>query len=496
LSRVSLGARIDAWIDGWTAQHGGWRPPLQFLALFVLTWTTFNIVSQASVGLHMDVVEVYDWSRHLSAGYSKHPPLNALIAWTWLRFFPASDWSMHLMAMVVAAGALFGADLVARRYLTGDKRLIALVLLMLTPFYQFHADNFSTNQAMLLTWPIATFGFLRAFERRTIGSSIFAGVAAGAAMLAKYYSIYLIASFAVAVAVHPARWRYLGSWSPCLSTIAGLAVMAPNLFWLKTNGLQPLHYAYQVHAAPSLWAILGADLRYLAEAPAYMALGLIAFWVVVRPGRTTLAGALWPRAPQILLPPISAPFLGFIPTPLWTMQSWFLLPILLLSFEEVQMPRPATKRLLMLLAALTGGTLLVSPAVAVARHLHPDRRAYYRGAAQMLTQLWRESTGRPVTIVRGDPEMAYAIGYYSPDHPDPAPASGVNVAAPWVTASRLAHEGSAQICIEGDAWYPPEQCRREARPGTRVVDFMLANQFLWLAGQPRRFSILITPPRR
>src|SRR5262249_4476676 len=151
----------------------------------------------ASLGLHPDLIEVFAWSQHPSAGYAKHPPLAGLIAAAWFAVFPAADWSFHLLAMVNAAIGLYAVDLIARRYVDGDKRLLVLLLLLCLPFYQFHAQRFSTNQTLLSTWPIATYCFLRSFGSRALAWSAAAGATAALAMLGKYYSAFLIAGFVI-----------------------------------------------------------------------------------------------------------------------------------------------------------------------------------------------------------------------------------------------------------------------------------------------------------
>jgi hypothetical protein len=140
----------NAWFDA-----TGDRAVGLFLVLFVLAWTLFQVLSYASIDLHPDLVELYGWGRHPSPGYYKHPPLGGLIAALWFGLFPAQDWAFHLLAMVNAAVGLYATDLIARRYLDGDKRLAVLLLLLLTPFYQFHGQRFASNQTLLSTWPVA-----------------------------------------------------------------------------------------------------------------------------------------------------------------------------------------------------------------------------------------------------------------------------------------------------------------------------------------------------
>jgi hypothetical protein len=153
---------LGAWFD---SERSGWAVWI-LLALFVVVWTAFHTISNAAIDLRDDITEIYTWSRTLRPGYYKHPPLGALMAAPWFTLFPATDWSFRLFAMLNAALALFAVDLIARRYLTGDKRLLALLLLLLTPFYQFFSERFASNQTLLATWPLATYCFLRAFETR------------------------------------------------------------------------------------------------------------------------------------------------------------------------------------------------------------------------------------------------------------------------------------------------------------------------------------------
>ena len=139
---------------------------LRILILFIAAWTAFQSLSFSSVGVHPDLTEIFGWSMHPQASYFKHPPLAALMVRGWFTVFPAADWSFHLLAMTNAAVGLFFVDLIARRYLDRDRRIFVLLFLLMTPFYQFHGQRFASNQALLSTWPIAVYCFLRSFEHR------------------------------------------------------------------------------------------------------------------------------------------------------------------------------------------------------------------------------------------------------------------------------------------------------------------------------------------
>jgi hypothetical protein len=140
---------VERLAGAWFDREPGGRATFILLALFVAVWTLFQIVSFSSLDLHFDKAEIYGWSQHPSAGYYPHPPVAALVVAVWFSVFPAADWSYHLLAMSNAALALFAIDLIARRYLTGDKRLFVLLFLLLTPFYQFHSFNFNANDTAI-----------------------------------------------------------------------------------------------------------------------------------------------------------------------------------------------------------------------------------------------------------------------------------------------------------------------------------------------------------
>ena len=495
-------------IDAWYNLERSGRATWILLALFVLAWTTFQVLAFASIDLHPDLTEIYAWSRHPSAGYYKHPPLPALVAAGWFAVFPVADWSIHLLAIVTSALALFVVDLIARRYLSGDKRLLALLLLLLTPFYQFHGQRFNNNQVLLWAWPLATYCFLRAFETRAIVWAAATGAATALAMLGKYYSIYLVAALVVAALAHPARWTYLRSPSPWISAIVGIVTLAPHLHWLVTTGAEPFKYAYAVHGEASLMLLVAGSAIYVLGAVGYVALPIAIYLLAVRPDRRTLADALWPADPDrrmlvvllavmILLPALSAPFLGLLVTSLWTMEAWFLLPIILLAPTTVVLLRRNAVRVAFFVLVLTAVMLVVAPLIAWTRHTRDDQqgRSFYRLVSDEIMREWRRHTDRPLTIVMGDLNTVPAVSFYTTDHPDSVPDFVLRV-VPWVTAERLKREGWAMVCRQDDVLCVSEAVRRSSvEPRAGRSDIEVARRYLGKFGKSERFMLIIVPPK-
>jgi len=501
---ASISRTVDAWYDAADSGRAMWI----VLALFVACWTSFDIIANASVGVHGDVAEAYAWGQHPQAGYFKHPPLSGLLAGAWSTVFPAADWAFYLLATINAAVGLYFIDRIARLYLQGDKRAMALLLVLLTPFFQFIGSIFNANQVLLSTWPMATFCFLQAFATRTVTWSALAGAAAATALLGKYFSIFLIAGFAIAALAHPARAQYFRSPSPWISSLCALVLLAPHIHWLMSNGYQTFEYARGVHQAGSPYALLRSIAEYLSGGMAYVVLPVTIFLLAARPSRNALRDIVAPRDPDmrmlltmlaafLLLPPVGAMLSGVKVSSIWTMQSWFLLPIVLLAPASIAIARPKARAVAWLVMALMLGPLMASPAVAWYRHRHEPLadRAYYRPLAEQVTQAWRQISAAPLRIVMGSPDFDSAVAFYSPDHP--TPVAGFRLRnAPWISAQDLDRQGFAVVCAAADRYCLDHLNEQRARnPEARSVDVGVANRHLGHTSASRTFLLLLMPPR-
>jgi hypothetical protein len=499
-----VGRALGTWLDH--APSG--QATRFFLLWFVILYTAFQIISFASVGLNPDLLEAYAWGLHPSAGYDKHPPLAGLMAAAWFSLFPATDWAFHLLAMANAAVGLFATDRIAQRYLDGDKRVVVLLMLLLTPFYQFLGQRFGANPTLLSTWPIATWCFLRAFETRSLAWSAAAGAAAAFAMLGKYYSVFLIAGLVAAVLTHPGCWGYLRSQSPWVSAAVGGAVLAPHVQWLFATDFMTFTYAATLHAGAPLADVLWKDAVYVVEAVAYVAVPIAVYWLAVRPDPQTLRETLWPADPDgrmlvvllatpLVLPAFVAPFIGAVLTPLWTMSAWFLLPIVLLRPQAADLTRTGAIRITALVAAITVGALAASPWLAWRRHAEGTKegREYYRQVSVEMTNAWHLATGLPLRIVMGDPYLAYAVTFYSPDHPDTLPGFEANAATPWITPDRLAGDGWAAVCNADDETCTAAARRQAAgRANVQFINYATINRYRGEPGKLGRFFFILAAP--
>src|SRR3979490_1150682 len=156
------------WLDGIKA---GWAVPL-LLVGFASIWLAFLAIAYHKAVFTPVTLEAWTFGRRFEWGNPKHPPLMGWVARAWTSVFPLTEWSFQLLALTNSAVALWAIDLISRRFVRGDKRAVLLLLLMLLPTYQFHAQRFNANTVLLALWHLATYCFLRSFESRQVGWAI------------------------------------------------------------------------------------------------------------------------------------------------------------------------------------------------------------------------------------------------------------------------------------------------------------------------------------
>jgi hypothetical protein len=494
-----------AWLDG---IEEGWAIPV-LIAGFVALWMTYLTIAYIGGDLHQDVLETWTLGRSFDWGSSKHPPLMGWIARAWTSLFPLTNWSFDLLALTNSAVALAIIDLTARQFVRGDKRLIVLLLLMLLPIYQLHAQRFNANAVLLSTWPLATFCFLRAFTTRRAGWAIAAGATAALAMLGKYYSVFLIGSFALAAICHPERRAFFGSRAPWIAMAAGLLVLAPHIYWLTTTGAQPFAYAMEHHSGkafgPALREAIGFVLAIggIVAVPSLIWLRMAGSSVIanfdrdIRAMPSGLKLLFVISIGTVLLPALTSAALGTDMPPLWGLQGVFLFVILIVCGANYPAPRALTVNLATAVISIAVlAAFVAAPVHALYRNTHPlsEGRNFYQGAIAELTRRWHALSDTALPAVGGDEGLAFAAAFYSPDHPVYDPRLLTAHVQPQPVGSRSGR-GWAALCYDTDI-----PClvamERAVAPERHVVrsQFMLQSTLLDQPGATQGFVALIVPP--
>lgn len=494
---------FEKWLDG---VESGWAVPLLLLA-FVMVWTIFFVVAYSGGDLHPDALEAWSVGRSLSWGFGKHPPLMGWFTHFWFLLFPVADWSFYLLAMCNAAIALWAVDLITRRFVTGDKRIVVLLLLMLMPAYQFHAQRFNANTVLLAIWPLATYCFIRSFETRSIVWSAATGVLCAVAMLGKYYSIFLIAGFILGAVVHPQRRTYLMSFAPWVSTIAGLIALGPHLYWLATSDALPFTYAMNAHSGWTFWPVVWEVWMFFAGIAGYLALPLFIFLLMIRKDIRSFVHEVseLPSGLKLLLiiflgtivlPAITAIVLVTDLPPLWNLQGLFFVVVIVVCCTKFPIERFDTVNVTVLVVVMGLGAILAAPIHALYRNNHPFdlRRNYLSTAALELTKQWESVSDLPLARVSGSDDLAFAMAFYSPMHP--VYSRPFHLQGQWGMPRRSLKNGWAAMCFTDD--HACTQWLRKVElvaQSPRRIEFDV-QRFLWSKPGPRaKVVALMVPPQ-
>jgi hypothetical protein len=500
-------ALMERLVDATASPVHGWRALIFILIAYSAVWTAYAIIAKSTQGVHADVAEVFSWSWDLEWGTHKHPPLLPALVSLWFSIFPVSDWAFYLLAVASTAVAVYFTWLLSGFWLQGAKRAAVPFLLMLIPFYNFLALKFDHNAILVPLWAITTYAFVRSFQTRSILWSVVAGVFAGLAVLAKYWSFFLLLGLASAVLADSQRLRFLKSSAPWIITVISFGLFLPHIIWLQANHY-PTFIAAEHRLADSMadmaWYLWG----YVYSSLAYVAGPLLAVALLATPSRSALFDMLFPRdrerrfaAVMFWVPLLAAiPFAIFTQvrmTSLWTMSALSLFGVVLLSSPLVHFTRKSAAVVASIAIVVSIAALLASPLIAIEK-LHggiENHAAYTRAVAKEVQKQWEQTTTQPLHIVESVFSLANSVAFYLEKKALPV-SFDARTRPPWDTPETIDQFGAALICPAASA-----ACRSTmtgivaGRPVARHAEVTVQPHWLGFSGDPRGFVIDIVLPQ-
>jgi 4-amino-4-deoxy-L-arabinose transferase-like glycosyltransferase len=461
---------------------------------FVAVWTLFGVISLGSEDVHPDIVQSLQWARDQEVQY--HPPL---LAWTvklWFALFPVADWAAYLLAAANVGVTLAICWVLFSDWLDDQKRVVALAMLTLIPLYTFQAGKFNANTVMMPYWAATTLFFLRSFRTGDRLAAALAGIAAGGAMLGKYWSLFLLAGLALAALLDPRRLAYLRSSAPWITIAAGAAVVAPHAIDIWQEPLRPA----QLGISTGLGAAIVQSLAYLLACAGYAAIPLLLL-ALLRPSREAIRDIFLPSSPDrrlvatsflvpLVLPAAVNVVAPYRLTSLWTIPNWSLLPIVLLGSPKLHVDRTAAVRILALALAVPFGALAAAPAIALIAHLTggTDGNARASVVARAVQETWRGATDRPLRWV-GSKFWADGVIFYLPDTVQP-----LGLDHPQAV-QRLTRDGGAVVCPAADAGCVARLNDLARDVEGKRTEVELARRYFGIDGRRERYLIFTAPPR-
>jgi hypothetical protein len=548
--RDRIGGELGRLLDALSDPKRRGRTTVAVLAAYCAVWTVYAVIAKASQDFHFDMGEMVAWSREVTFGTPKHPPLPAWLAGAWFAVFPLTSWAYNLFTLVTAAVALWVAFIVSTRYLDGVKSTVGLAFLTLVPFFNFHAFKYNANSAMMPWWALTTWFSLRSFELSAlspsrastiddsgssspppqggreslaaapnadlasvrarlgaVGFAALAGVAAAGAMLVKYWSIVLLAGLVIGAVSDPRRRSYFASAAPYVTIAAGIAALSPHLAWLYLHDFASFSYALDSHPGTRIDAFV-SGLGYFAGALGYAAVPIVlTALAATRPAAATISDVLWPRDPSrrlavlVFVLPLAIPTLLAVVSSekivsLWAFGGMTLLPVVLLSSPRIAISRTAAIRVLAVAVAFPLLALAAAPVVAVVTHIKgvSNYGNQYSLIADAAGRFWRETTGRSVRLIGSYDNVMNGSVFYFPDRPSTLDLLTPAV-TPWADDARIARDGVLLFCPVAETRCMDAMNRRAAAaPAVRRTEVDISRTFLGIAGPVTRYAIVAILP--
>ena len=124
--------------------------------------------------------------------------------------------------------------LIALRVVDRRRAFLVVVMLALYPIFNFKGFKYNPDLLQLLTLPLVVLAYLNAFEKRSVTSGVWLGLAGALALMTKYWVLTMIGAIGLAALIHPARWQFLRSPAPWVAIATLVVAMLPHFVWLKS----------------------------------------------------------------------------------------------------------------------------------------------------------------------------------------------------------------------------------------------------------------------
>ncbi len=274
--RIPSVRRLAAWLAALASDPKAslWLV-IGFAAVHAVLWTLILVNLKTGQDVHMDVAEAYAWGQKFLLGYGKHPPLSGWVAGVWFRLFPVTDWATYALAMATLGCGLVICWLMALRVVDRRRAFFVVVMLALYPIFNFKGFKYNPDLLQLVTLPLVVLAYLDAFEKRSIKSGVWLGLAGALALMTKYWVLTMIGAIGLAALIHPDRLQFLRSPAPWVAIATLVVAMLPHLMWLKQVDFVPLTYAGDTYSLTDRAQIDDLALGYVVHNLALLALPVV-----------------------------------------------------------------------------------------------------------------------------------------------------------------------------------------------------------------------------
>ncbi len=204
----------------------------QALIVAVVGFTfVLRLVYSAQVELLPEETYYWSYARHLDFGYLDHPPLVAWLILLGTHLFGDTEFGVRCGALVCGVTASVFLFRLTRNLFGERAALAALMLAQVLPFFFMSGLLMTPDAPLTATWAAALYFLERALIAGRSRAWLWAGLALGVGMLAKYTIALLGLAALVYVLLDPESRRWLRRWEPYAAVAIAAAVFSPVILW-------------------------------------------------------------------------------------------------------------------------------------------------------------------------------------------------------------------------------------------------------------------------
>jgi hypothetical protein len=346
---------------------------------------------------------------------------------------------------------------IALRVVDRRRAFIVVVMLAIYPIFNLKGFKFNADLLQLITLPLLMLAYLDAFEKRTVRSGVWLGLAGALALMTKYWVLTMMGAIGLAALIHPARMVFLRSPAPWMAIATLAVVMLPHFIWLMQVDFLPFAYASETYSLSSRDESAKLVLGYIGHNVALLALpltvtALALAWAphgegLLRRDPLAFVAGAWSHdtTPNVRVqqawniwivqtivaigPPIGALVFSIYLKTDWGISLFFLTPLAMVTIPQLRVRQTALVRvvatwLVISLFALAAAPLIVSVTMrrnAAAQFTYGS----HSELARQLTELWHRRFHSSWKVVVGSTDVSDPITFYSADHPAPLAPSEI-----------------------------------------------------------------------
>jgi hypothetical protein len=339
---------------------------------------------------------------------------------------------------------------IALRVVDRRRAFLVVVMLAIYPIFNLKGFKYNPDLLQLITLPLVMLAYLDAFDKRTIRSGIWLGLAGALALMTKYWVLTMIGAIGLAALIHPARMLFLRSPAPWVAIATLVVAMVPHFIWLKQVDFVPFRYPTDTYSISNHIQGLELVLVYIGHNIALLALPLVVAavalawsphaWMLLQRDPRAFVTQPWSRdansdvrmhqARNIWIvqgivavgPLIGALVFSIYLKTDWGISLFFLTPLAVVAIPQLRLRRAALVRVVATWLVISLAVLVAAPQIVPITLRNATGQFTYGSHSQLareLTELWHRRFHSRWKVVAGATDVGEPMTFYSPDHPMP-----------------------------------------------------------------------------